>query len=94
MGQAIGMIETRGYVALVEATDAMLKAAEVELLGYERIGSAYCCSVVRGEVAAVRAAVEAGTASARRVGELVAARVIARPHDALGAILPALADPD
>ncbi|RKZ13915.1 ethanolamine utilization protein EutM [bacterium] len=84
MSQALGMVETRGYVAVVEAADTMLKAAEVRLVGYERIGSAYCCVTVRGELAAVKAAVDAGAAAGRRVGEVVAARVIARPHPGLG----------
>jgi len=83
MSQALGMVETRGFVAVVEAADTMLKSAEVRLIGYERIGSAYCCATVTGELAAVKAALEAGSAAARRAGELVAARVIARPHPGL-----------
>jgi ethanolamine utilization protein EutM len=86
--EAIGLVETRGYIAAVEAADAMLKSGGVRLLGYERIGSAYCCAVVRGEPAAVQAAVESGSAAARRSGELVSARVIARPHGGLGVVLP------
>jgi microcompartment protein CcmL/EutN len=88
MGQALGMVETRGFIAVVEAADAMLKSAEVTLVGYERIGSAYCCVSVRGELAAVKAAVEAGTAAGRRVGEVVGSRVIARPHAGLAPVLP------
>lgn len=83
MSQALGMVETRGFVAVVEAADTMLKTAEVRLVGYERIGSAYCCATVQGELAAVKAAVDAGAAAARRVGEVVSARVIARPHPGL-----------
>ena len=88
MSEAIGMVETRGFIAVVEAADAMLKAAEVRLVSYERIGSAYCCATVRGEHAAVKAAVDAGAAAGRRVGEVVGARVIATPHSDLGKILP------
>ena len=88
MGQALGMVETRGFIAVVEAADAMLKTADVSLVGYEKIGGAYCCATVRGELAAVKSAVEAGTTAARRVGEVVAARVIARPHPGLDGILP------
>lgn len=84
----MGMVETRGYVAVVEAADAMLKTADVHLVGYEKIGGAYCCAIVRGELAAVKAAVEAGTTAARRVGEVVSARVIARPHPELDSVLP------
>jgi len=88
MGQALGMVETRGFIAAVEAADAMAKSAEVQLVGYERIGSAYCCVSIRGELAAVKAAVEAGAAAGRRVGEVVGSRVIARPHPDLGSVLP------
>jgi ethanolamine utilization protein EutM len=88
MSQALGMVETRGFIAVVEAADAMLKTADVRFVGYERIGGAYCCATVRGELAAVKAAVEAGTTAARRVGEVVAARVIARPHPDLEEVLP------
>ena len=88
MGQALGMVETRGFIAVVEAADAMLKSADVRLVGYERVGSAYCCATVRGELAAVKAAVEAGAAAGRRVGEVVGSRVIARPHPDLGSFLP------
>lgn len=87
MGQALGMVETRGFIAVVEAADAMLKTADVRFVGYEKIGGAYCCATVRGELAAVKAAVEAGTTAARRVGEVVAARVIARPHPQLDGLL-------
>ena len=80
---ALGMIETRGQTPLVEATDAMLKAADVELVRTIPIGGAYVTVVVRGDVGSVKAAVDAGAEAAGRVGELVAAHVIARPHDQL-----------
>ena len=83
MSSAVGMIETRGHVGLVEATDAMLKAANVTLAKSIAIGGAYVTVVVKGDVGSVKAAVDAGAAAAGRVGELVAAHVIARPHDAL-----------
>jgi carbon dioxide concentrating mechanism protein CcmO len=81
--QAIGLIETRGLVGLIEAGDAMCKAAAVELLKTVQIGGGYVTSVVRGDVGSVRAAVDAGAAAGRTVGELVAAHVIPRPHEAL-----------
>ena len=87
MAEALGMIETRGFVGMVEASDAMVKAARVELTRYERIGSGYVTTLVRGEVGAVKAAVAAGEAAANRVGELVAAHVIASPHPGLEPIL-------
>ena len=80
---AIGMIETRGQTGLVEATDAMLKAADVELVKTVAIGGAYVTVVVQGDVGSVKAAVDAGAESAGRIGELVAAHVIARPHESL-----------
>ena len=86
--QAIGMIETKGLCALFEATDAALKAANVSFTGWEKIGSGYVTAFVRGDVAAVRAATEAGAAAARRVGELIAVHVIPRPHQSLEGILP------
>jgi len=82
MGEALGMIETRGLVAMIEAADAMVKAAKVTLIGWEKIGSGYVTAMVRGDVAAVRAATDAGAAAARRVGELIAVHVIPRPHPA------------
>jgi microcompartment protein CcmL/EutN len=85
---SIGIIETKGLVALVCATDAMLKAARVEFKGYRNIGSAYCSAFVMGDVASVKAAVDAGAVAARAAGELVSVHVIARPHDELKAILP------
>ena len=86
--QALGMIETRGLVAAVEAADAMLKAANVELVGTEKIGSGLVSVMVRGDVGAVKAAVEAGQASATRLGEIVATHVIPRPHTDVEKILP------
>jgi len=80
---AIGMIETRGHVGIVEATDAMCKAADVELVKTVAIGGAYVTAIVKGDVGSVKAAVDAGADAAGRVGELVAAHVIARPHEAL-----------
>ena len=86
--QAIGMIETKGLVALVQAADAMLKAANVEFKGWKKVGSGLCTVFVGGDVAAVKAAVDAGAASARTIGEVVSVHVIARPHDDLGNVLP------
>ncbi|QQE13830.1 BMC domain-containing protein [Planctomycetota bacterium] len=83
MMSALGMIETKGQAGLVEATDAMLKAADVQLAKTIAIGGAYVTVMVKGDVGSVKAAVDAGAAAASRVGELVAAHVIARPHDAL-----------
>lgn len=80
---AIGMIETRGHVGLVEATDAMLKAADVKLVKSVAIGGAYVTAIVEGDVGSVKAAIDAGADAAGRVGELVAAHVIARPHESL-----------
>lgn len=88
MADALGMIETRGFAAMVEAADAMVKAAKVELVSYERIGGGYVTAVVRGDVAAVKAAVEAGARGAEKVGELVATHVIARPHGNIDDTLP------
>jgi ethanolamine utilization protein EutM len=79
-GQALGMIETKGLVAQFEATDAMLKAANVELVGWEKIGSGHVAVFIRGEVAAVKASVEAGATAAGSIGEVVAVHVIPRPH--------------
>ena len=88
MKDAIGIIETQGLTAVLEATDAMLKAASVTLVGKEKIGAAYVTVIVRGDVAAVKAAVEAGARAVGSLGKLVAAHVIARPHDDLAALLP------
>ncbi len=83
MNAAIGLIETRGLIALVEATDAMAKAANVEIVKRVNIGGAYVTTVVRGDVGSVRAAVEAGSAAANQLGELVASHVIPRPSEGL-----------
>jgi ethanolamine utilization protein EutM len=88
MGEALGMVETRGLIAMIEAADAMVKAARVNLVGWEKIGSGYVTAMVRGDVAAVRAATDAGAAAARRVGELISVHVIPRPHPSLEDILP------
>jgi ethanolamine utilization protein EutM len=86
--EALGLIETRGFVAMVEASDAMVKAARVELVHYEKIGGGYVTTIVRGDVAAVRAATEAGSLAAAKVGEVVSVHVIARPHAMLEGVLP------
>ena len=88
--QALGMVETRGLVAAIEAADAMLKSANVTLVGTEKIGSGLVSVMVRGDVGAVKSAVEAGAANASRLGELVATHVIPRPHDDVEKILPVL----
>ena len=85
MKQALGMIETKGLVALIEASDAMLKAATVSFLGWQPVGSGLVTAFVEGDVAAVKAATDAGAASARRIGELSCVQVIPRPHDDLAA---------
>ena len=87
---ALGMVETRGLVAAIEAADAMVKAANVRLIGTEKIGSGLVTVMVRGDVGAVKSAVEAGSASASRLGELVATHVIPRPHGDVENILPTL----
>ena len=87
MAEALGMIETRSFPAMVEAADAMVKAAKVELVGYQNTGGGYVTAVVRGDVAAVKAATDAGAAAARRVGELIAVHVIPRPHPSLEDVL-------
>lgn len=86
--EALGMIETKGLTALIEASDAMLKSANVTLLGWQKVGSGFVTALVVGDVAAVKAAVEAGAAAASRIGEVVGVQVIPRPHEDLGAILP------
>jgi len=87
--EALGMIETKGLVAMIEAADAMVKAANVTLIGYEKIGAGLVTAIVRGDVAAVKAATDAGAAAARRVGELVSVHVIPRPHRELEQVLDA-----
>ena len=88
MMDALGLIETRGLTALIEASDAMVKAARVELVGYQQIGGGLVTAMVRGDVAACKAATDAGAAAAQRVGELVAVHVIPRPHEDLEAVFP------
>ncbi len=88
MSQALGMIETRSFAAVVEAADAMLKAAKVDLVNYEKTGGGYVTAVIRGDVAAVKAACDAGRISAGRVGEIVAVHIIARPHENVEDIMP------
>jgi ethanolamine utilization protein EutM len=85
---ALGMIETRGFAAMVEAADAMVKAANVDLIGFEKIGGGYTTAIVRGDVAACRAAVDAGARAAEKVGEVVSTHVIPRPHRSVDAALP------
>lgn len=86
--EALGMIETKGLVGLIEASDAMVKAANVKLVAYEKIGGGFVTALVRGDVAAVKAATDAGAAAANKVGELVAVHVIPRPHQGLEGVLP------
>lgn len=88
--QALGMIETKGLIALIEAGDAMLKSANVELLGWQKVGSAYVAIMVLGDVAAVKAAVDAGAAAGSKVGEVMSVQVIPRPHGDLAKVLPGL----
>ena len=88
MGDALGLIETKGLVACIEAADSMCKAANVELIGYENVGSGLVTVMVRGDVGAVKAAVDAGTCAAEKVGEIVAQHVIPRPHTDVEKILP------
>jgi len=86
--EALGMIETRGFAAMVEASDAMVKAAKVELIGYEKIGGGYVTAIIRGDVASVKAAIEAGTRAAEKVGEIVSTHIIPRPHENVDMALP------
>ncbi len=88
MTDALGMIECRSFAAMVEASDAMVKAARVELVGYEKTGGGHVTAIVRGDVAAVKAAVEAGARGAEKVGEVVSIHVIPRPHANVDAVLP------
>jgi ethanolamine utilization protein EutM len=91
--EALGMVETKGLVGSIEAADAMVKAANVVLIGKEYIGAGYVTVMVRGDVAAVKAATDAGAAAARRVGELVSVHVIPRPHAEVEKVLPKLREP-
>ena len=86
--EALGLIETKGLVGLIEAADAMVKAARVTLVGYTQIGAGYVTAMVRGDVAACKAATDAGAAAAERIGELVAVHVIPRPHTELESVFP------
>jgi ethanolamine utilization protein EutM len=86
--EALGMIETKGLVALIEASDAMLKSANVQMVGWEKVGSGLVTAFVVGDVAAVKAAVDAGASAASKIGEVVSVQVIPRPHDELVSILP------
>ncbi len=86
--EALGMIETKGLTALIEACDAMMKAANVTLLGWQKIGSGLVTAFVVGDVAAVKAAVDAGAAAAGRIGEVVGVQVIPRPHEDVGSLMP------
>ena len=88
MNDAIGLLETKGLVALVEASDAMMKAANVDFLGWDKVGSGLVTAFVTGDVAAVKAATDAGAAAGGRIGEVVSVQVIPRPHDDLHTVLP------
>src|SRR5450759_3006732 len=88
MAEALGMIECRSFAAMVEAADAMVKAAKVELVGYEKTGGGYGTAIIRGDVAAVKAAVDAGQNGASRIGEIVTTHIIARPHVNVDLVLP------
>jgi microcompartment protein CcmL/EutN len=90
MEEALGMVECKGLVAMIEAADAMVKAANVQLIGYEKIDAGLVTAIVRGEVAAVRSAVDAGAAAAKKVGEVVATHVIPRPHQNVDQGIPVL----
>ncbi|MSO48878.1 MAG: BMC domain-containing protein [Acidobacteria bacterium] len=87
-GDALGMVETRGYVGMVEATDAMLKTANVTFVGWQKVDAGLVTAIVRGDVASVKAATDAGAAAARKVGDLVGVHVIPRPADDVGTIFP------
>ena len=90
-GKALGLVETRGLVGAIEAADAMVKAANVSLIGKEKIGGGYVTVMVRGDVGAVKAATDSGAAAARKVGEVVSVHVIPRPHADIEGILPSKA---
>jgi ethanolamine utilization protein EutM len=90
MEEALGMVECRGLVAMIEAADAMVKAANVQLVGYEKIDAGLVTAIVRGEVAAVRSAVDAGAAAGKKVGEVVSTHVIPRPHNSVDQGIPVL----
>lgn len=86
--QALGLIETKGLVCMIEAADSMLKAANVKMVGWEKVGSGLVTTFITGDVAAVKAAIDAGAAAASKIGEVVSVQVIPRPHEELAAILP------
>ena len=86
--EALGMIETKGFVSLVEAVDAMLKAANVQMIGWDKVGSGLVTAFVVGDVAAVKAAIDAGASAASKIGEVVSVQVIPRPHEELASVLP------
>ena len=86
--EALGMIETKGFIAMVEATDAMMKSANVQFMGWDKVGSGMVTAFVTGDVGAVKAATDAGANAAGRVGEVVSVQVIARPHEDLNIVLP------
>jgi len=86
--EALGMIETKGFIALIEATDAMLKSANVQFMGWDKVGGGMVTSFVTGDVGAVKASTDAGANAAGRIGEIVSVQVIARPHDDLSKVLP------
>ena len=88
--EALGMIETKGLVCMIEAVDAMLKSANVQIVGWDKVGSGPVTSFVVGDVAAVKAAVDAGASAASKIGEVVSVQVIPRPHEELAAVLPAM----
>lgn len=88
MAEALGMIECRSFAAMVEAADAMVKAAKVELVGYEKTGGGYVTAVIRGDVAAVKAAVDAGQNGASKVGDVITVHIIARPHVNVDLVIP------
>jgi ethanolamine utilization protein EutM len=90
MTAALGMIETKGFVTLVEATDAMMKAANVEFIGWDKVGAGLAAAFVSGDVAAVKAATDAGASAASRIGEVTSVQVIPRPHDDVEVLLPSL----
>jgi len=91
-GEALGLIETKGFIGAIEAADAMVKAANVKLVGYEKIGSGLITIMVKGDVGATKAATDAGAAAAGRVGELISVHVIPRPHQDVEKLLPKLAE--
>jgi ethanolamine utilization protein EutM len=91
--KALGMLETKGLVCMIEGTDAMLKAANVQMVGWEKVGSGLVTTFVVGDVAAVKAAIDAGASAASKIGEVVSVQVIPRPHEDLAAILPKLKTP-